>query len=196
MFIWLKIWTSFKNFFFQSPHSIAPASIAPPVCTQYPADWSLKTRLLFTSPMSLSWAEQPKAQEEALGINQHCRAQYSSLPHSLPVGFFFLSLPNTNCSPGFPKIFVYLQSWLFTFRIPKLAQSFGVPSNRVWCTGNTPPSPGSLCSPESMQRGGWLGRTAHGHKIPHFSRVYWVNGEAVVINSWSLRILHLFRYLK
>lgn len=89
MFIWLKIWTSFKNFFFQSPHSIAPASIAPPVCTQYPADWSLKTRLLFTSPMSLSWAEQPKAQEEALGINQHCRAQYSSLPHSLPVGFFF-----------------------------------------------------------------------------------------------------------
>uniref|UniRef100_H3C3Q2 Downstream neighbor of SON n=1 Tax=Tetraodon nigroviridis TaxID=99883 RepID=H3C3Q2_TETNG len=65
-----------------SPHSIAPASIAPPVCTRYPADWSLKTRLLFTSPMSLSWAEQPKAQEEALGIAQHCRAQFSSLSHS------------------------------------------------------------------------------------------------------------------
>uniref|UniRef100_H3CS98 Downstream neighbor of SON n=1 Tax=Tetraodon nigroviridis TaxID=99883 RepID=H3CS98_TETNG len=58
------------------------SSIAPPVCTRYPADWSLKTRLLFTSPMSLSWAEQPKAQEEALGIAQHCRAQFSSLSHS------------------------------------------------------------------------------------------------------------------
>uniref|UniRef100_A0A4W6EIZ4 DNA replication fork stabilization factor DONSON n=1 Tax=Lates calcarifer TaxID=8187 RepID=A0A4W6EIZ4_LATCA len=65
------------------PQAIAPASIAPPVCTEYPADWSLKTRLLFTSPLSLSWAEQPKAQEEALGLSQHCRAQFSTLPHSL-----------------------------------------------------------------------------------------------------------------
>lgn len=39
--------------------------------------------------MSLSWAEKPKAQEEALGLIQHCRAQFSSLPHSLPVGFLF-----------------------------------------------------------------------------------------------------------
>ncbi|AWO95933.1 putative protein downstream neighbor of Son [Scophthalmus maximus] len=67
----------------KSPQAIAPASIAPPVCTEYPADWSLKTRLLFTSPLSLSWAEQPKAQEEALGLSQHCRAQFSTLPHSL-----------------------------------------------------------------------------------------------------------------
>ncbi|TNM94178.1 hypothetical protein fugu_002354 [Takifugu bimaculatus] len=67
----------------KSPNSIAPASIAPPVCTQYPADWSLKTRLLFTSSLSLSWAEKPKAQEEALGLIQHCRAQFTSLPHSL-----------------------------------------------------------------------------------------------------------------
>ncbi|CAF98186.1 unnamed protein product [Tetraodon nigroviridis] len=77
----------------KSPHSIAPASIAPPVCTRYPADWSLKTRLLFTSPMSLSWAEQPKAQEEALGIAQHCRAQFSSLSHSPQVG-----------RPSFPRL--------------------------------------------------------------------------------------------
>lgn len=70
---------------FQSPQAIAPASIAPPVCTEYPADWSLKTRLLFTSPLSLSWAEHPKAQEEALGLSQHCRAQFSTLPHSLQV---------------------------------------------------------------------------------------------------------------
>uniref|UniRef100_A0AAQ5Y3I1 Downstream neighbor of SON n=1 Tax=Amphiprion ocellaris TaxID=80972 RepID=A0AAQ5Y3I1_AMPOC len=67
----------------KSPQAIAPASIAVPVCTEYPADWSLKTRLLFTSPLTLSWAEQPKAQEEALGLSQHCRAQFSSLPHSV-----------------------------------------------------------------------------------------------------------------
>ncbi|XP_047432502.1 protein downstream neighbor of son homolog [Mugil cephalus] len=67
----------------KSPQAIAPASIAPPVCTEYPADWSLKTRVLFTSPLSLSWAEHPKAQEEALGLSQHCRSQFTTLPHSL-----------------------------------------------------------------------------------------------------------------
>ncbi|XP_059184139.1 protein downstream neighbor of son homolog [Centropristis striata] len=67
----------------KSPQAIAPASIAPPVCTEYPADWSLKTRLLFTSPLTLSWAEQPKAQEQALGLVQHCRAQFDTLPHSV-----------------------------------------------------------------------------------------------------------------
>ncbi|KAM7375424.1 hypothetical protein PAMA_014499 [Pampus argenteus] len=72
-----------KSPLLKSPQSIAPASIAPPVCTEYPADWSLKTRLLFTSPLPLSWAEQPKAQEEALGLSQHCRAQFITLPHSL-----------------------------------------------------------------------------------------------------------------
>ncbi|CAJ1086971.1 protein downstream neighbor of son homolog [Xyrichtys novacula] len=67
----------------KSPQSITPASIAPPVCTQYPTDWSLKTRVLFTSPLPLSWAEHPKAQEEAVGLSQHCRAHYSTLPHSI-----------------------------------------------------------------------------------------------------------------
>ncbi|XP_072235358.1 protein downstream neighbor of son homolog [Leuresthes tenuis] len=67
----------------KSPEVIAPASIAAPVCTEYPADWSLKTRLLFTSPLSLSWTEQPKAQEEALGLSHSCRAQFSSLPDNL-----------------------------------------------------------------------------------------------------------------
>ncbi|KAM4560161.1 protein downstream neighbor of son homolog [Odontesthes bonariensis] len=66
-----------------APASIAPASIAAPVCTEYPADWSLKTRLLFTSPLSLAWTEQPKAQEEALGLSHSCRAQFSALPHKL-----------------------------------------------------------------------------------------------------------------
>ncbi|XP_061552228.1 protein downstream neighbor of son homolog [Phycodurus eques] len=67
----------------KSPQGISPLSIAPPVCTEYPADWSLKTRLLFTSSLSLSWSEQPKAQEEALGLSQHCRAQFNTLPHNL-----------------------------------------------------------------------------------------------------------------
>ncbi|KAK5847706.1 hypothetical protein PBY51_016814 [Eleginops maclovinus] len=67
----------------KSPQAIAPASIAPPVCTVFPTDWSLKTRLLFTSPLTLSWAEHPKAQEEAHGLSQHLRAHFSTLPHSL-----------------------------------------------------------------------------------------------------------------
>ncbi|KAL3045747.1 hypothetical protein OYC64_013911 [Pagothenia borchgrevinki] len=67
----------------KSPQAIAPASIAPPVCTVFPTDWSLKTRLLFTSPLTLSWAENPKAQEEATGLSQHLRAHFITLPHSL-----------------------------------------------------------------------------------------------------------------
>ncbi|RVE75013.1 hypothetical protein OJAV_G00012760 [Oryzias javanicus] len=67
----------------KSPQAIAPASIAPPTCREYPADWSLKTRLLFTSPLSLSWTEQPKAQEEAVGLSNSCRAHFSVLPQSL-----------------------------------------------------------------------------------------------------------------
>ncbi|XP_054622591.1 protein downstream neighbor of son homolog isoform X2 [Dunckerocampus dactyliophorus] len=63
--------------------AVAPLSPAPPLCTEYPADWSLKTRLLFSSSLTLSWSEQPKAQEEALGLSQHCRTQFTALPHSL-----------------------------------------------------------------------------------------------------------------
>lgn len=67
----------------KSPQAGVGSSIAPPVCVEYPADWSLKTRLLFTSPLPFSWAEQPKAQEEAQGLSQHCRAEYSNLPQSI-----------------------------------------------------------------------------------------------------------------
>uniref|UniRef100_A0A3Q4AF70 Uncharacterized protein n=1 Tax=Mola mola TaxID=94237 RepID=A0A3Q4AF70_MOLML len=87
----------------QSPPAIAPASIAPPVCTEYPTDWSLKTRLLFTSPLSLSWAEHPKAQEEALGLSRHCRAQFSPLPHSLQ-GLAYWQHPSLPWIPLFPRI--------------------------------------------------------------------------------------------
>ncbi|XP_072512969.1 protein downstream neighbor of son homolog [Salminus brasiliensis] len=55
----------------------------PEICREYPADWSLKTRLLFTSPHSFSWAEHLKAQEEAQGLSLHCRAEYASLPQTI-----------------------------------------------------------------------------------------------------------------
>ncbi|XP_063812560.1 protein downstream neighbor of Son isoform X2 [Pseudophryne corroboree] len=50
----------------------------------YPADWSLKTRLLFTSSQPFSWTDHLKAQEEAQGLVLHCRAAPVSLPHSIP----------------------------------------------------------------------------------------------------------------
>ncbi|KAG7315671.1 hypothetical protein KOW79_020537 [Hemibagrus wyckioides] len=55
----------------------------PEVCGEYPADWSLKTRVLVTSPQSFSWAEHLKAQEEAQGLSLHCRAEYSPLPQNI-----------------------------------------------------------------------------------------------------------------
>ncbi|KAI2668811.1 hypothetical protein H4Q32_005620 [Labeo rohita] len=60
----------------EAVRDVAPAE----VCLEFPADWSLKTRLLFTSPQSFSWAEHLKAQEEAQGLSSHCRAEYASLP--------------------------------------------------------------------------------------------------------------------
>ncbi|NXP51481.1 DONS protein, partial [Heliornis fulica] len=49
----------------------------------YPADWSLKTRLLFMSSQPFTWAEHLKAQEEAQGFAQHCRATETNLPQSI-----------------------------------------------------------------------------------------------------------------
>lgn len=161
--------------FFQSPQAIAPASIAPLICTEYPADWSLKTRLLFTSPHSLSWAEHPKAQEEALGLSQHCRAQFSTVPHSIQVEFLFVHgitvVPRVFTREICAVLIYVCESLLPPCRIPSPAQNFDVPSSRVWRTGSTLPSPGSLCSPESVLRGASLARAPHGHKIQYCSRV-------------------------
>ncbi|KAI5629591.1 protein downstream neighbor of Son [Silurus asotus] len=55
----------------------------PEVCGEYPADWSLKTRVLITSPQSFAWAEHLKAQEEAQGLSLHCRAEYTPLPQNI-----------------------------------------------------------------------------------------------------------------
>ncbi|NXT63106.1 DONS protein, partial [Chaetops frenatus] len=50
---------------------------------EFPADWSIKTRVLFMSSQPFSWAEHLKAQEEAQGFAQHCRATETSLPQSV-----------------------------------------------------------------------------------------------------------------
>ncbi|KAM9320385.1 protein downstream neighbor of Son [Gastrophryne carolinensis] len=50
----------------------------------YPADWSLKTRLLFTSSHQFSWTDHLKAQEEAQGLVLQCRAVPVTLPQSIP----------------------------------------------------------------------------------------------------------------
>ncbi|NXT01603.1 DONS protein, partial [Jacana jacana] len=50
---------------------------------EFPADWSLKTRLLFMSSQPFTWAEHLKAQEEAQGFAQHCRATETNLPQSI-----------------------------------------------------------------------------------------------------------------
>ncbi|XP_062982748.1 protein downstream neighbor of Son [Elgaria multicarinata webbii] len=50
---------------------------------EFPADWSIKTRLLFTSSQSFAWADHIKAQEESQGYVQHCRATLINLPQSI-----------------------------------------------------------------------------------------------------------------
>ncbi|KAK0675000.1 DONS protein, partial [Pygoscelis papua] len=50
---------------------------------EFPADWSIKTRLLFMSSQPFTWAEHLKAQEEAQGFAQHCRAAETNLPQSI-----------------------------------------------------------------------------------------------------------------
>ncbi|NXE99026.1 DONS protein, partial [Menura novaehollandiae] len=50
---------------------------------EFPADWSIKTRIVFTSSQPFTWAEHLKAQEEAQGFAQHCRATETPLPQSV-----------------------------------------------------------------------------------------------------------------
>ncbi|XP_042543176.1 protein downstream neighbor of Son isoform X1 [Dipodomys spectabilis] len=51
--------------------------------TELPVDWSIKTRLLFTSSQPFTWADHLKAQEEAQGLIQHCRAVEVTLPQNI-----------------------------------------------------------------------------------------------------------------
>uniref|UniRef100_A0A8C6YYL6 Downstream neighbor of SON n=1 Tax=Nothoprocta perdicaria TaxID=30464 RepID=A0A8C6YYL6_NOTPE len=75
------------------PAPAARPSSSPP-SSELPADWSLKTRLLFTSRRPFAWAEHLKAQEEAQGVVQHCRAAAPALP------------------PGAQSLVYWLHPWL------------------------------------------------------------------------------------
>ncbi|NWR01392.1 DONS protein, partial [Paradoxornis webbianus] len=64
-----------------SPLAAPKASSSPR--QEFPADWSIKTRVLFMSSQPFTWAEHLKAQEEAQGFAQHCRATETTLPRSV-----------------------------------------------------------------------------------------------------------------
>uniref|UniRef100_A0A8C8ZJB3 DNA replication fork stabilization factor DONSON n=1 Tax=Prolemur simus TaxID=1328070 RepID=A0A8C8ZJB3_PROSS len=67
----------------QTPHIFSKSDIPSSESTELPVDWSIKTRLLFTSSQPFTWAEHVKAQEEAQGLVQHCRATEVTLPQSI-----------------------------------------------------------------------------------------------------------------
>ncbi|XP_053560523.1 protein downstream neighbor of Son [Bombina bombina] len=67
----------------QSPEKTIISHEPPKGSVTFPADWSLKTRLLFTSSQSFNWADHLKAQEEAQGFILHSRATPVNLPHSI-----------------------------------------------------------------------------------------------------------------
>ncbi|XP_078264899.1 protein downstream neighbor of Son [Rhinoraja longicauda] len=51
-----------------------------PGFTSLPADWSVKTWVLFMSPHPFTWTGQLKASEEAKGLIQHCRSSVVDFP--------------------------------------------------------------------------------------------------------------------
>uniref|UniRef100_F7ILR2 DNA replication fork stabilization factor DONSON n=1 Tax=Callithrix jacchus TaxID=9483 RepID=F7ILR2_CALJA len=63
--------------------SFSESDISSSKSTELPVDWSIKTRLLFTSSEPFTWADHLKAQEEAQGLVQHCRAIEVTLPKSI-----------------------------------------------------------------------------------------------------------------
>lgn len=72
--------------FWKTPHvSFAESDIPSSESTELPVDWSIKTRLLFASSQPFTWADHLKAQEEAQGVIQHCRATEVTLPQSIQV---------------------------------------------------------------------------------------------------------------
>ncbi|XP_019482497.1 PREDICTED: protein downstream neighbor of Son [Hipposideros armiger] len=72
------------NELLQTSHvSFSESDIPSSESTELPVDWSIKTRLLFTSSQPFTWADHLKAQEEAQGVIQHCRATEVTLPRSI-----------------------------------------------------------------------------------------------------------------
>nr|XP_033803284.1 protein downstream neighbor of Son isoform X2 [Geotrypetes seraphini] len=63
--------------------SYSPSPDPSTVALEFPTDWSIKTRLLFTSSLPFTWTNNLKAQEEARGFVLHCRAAAISLPSNI-----------------------------------------------------------------------------------------------------------------
>ncbi|XP_030055529.1 protein downstream neighbor of Son isoform X2 [Microcaecilia unicolor] len=64
-------------------HPVGNSPEPPSKAAEFPTDWSIKTRLLFTSSLPFTWTDHLKAQEEAQGFVQHCRAAAISLPSNI-----------------------------------------------------------------------------------------------------------------
>lgn len=146
-----------------SPLAVPQAPSSP--SQEFPADWSIKTRVLFMSSQPFSWAEHLKAQEEAQGLAQHCRATAAALPQSMQV--------RAGQGAGAAALLLQLCCPLTASVVPRslgCARSCAVPSSRAWCIGCTPRCPGCRSSPASAPTGGWLGRPVLGHRTRPCSR--------------------------
>ncbi|XP_067849329.1 protein downstream neighbor of son homolog isoform X2 [Heptranchias perlo] len=61
----------------QNPAALSECTSLP---REFPADWSVKTWVLFTSPHPFTWTGHLKASEEAKGLIQHCRSSVVDFP--------------------------------------------------------------------------------------------------------------------
>ncbi|XP_067897208.1 protein downstream neighbor of son homolog isoform X2 [Heterodontus francisci] len=61
----------------QNPEALSKCTSLP---KDFPADWSVKTWVLFTSPHPFTWTGHLKASEEAKGLIQHCRSSVVDFP--------------------------------------------------------------------------------------------------------------------
>ncbi|XP_078416340.1 protein downstream neighbor of son homolog [Cetorhinus maximus] len=61
----------------QNPEALSECTSLP---KEFPADWSVKTWVLFKSPYPFTWTGHLKASEEAKGLIQHCRSSVVDFP--------------------------------------------------------------------------------------------------------------------
>nr|KAF6477413.1 DNA replication fork stabilization factor DONSON [Molossus molossus] len=87
-----------------SHRSFSESDIPSSESTELPVDWSIKTRLLFTSSQPFTWADHLKAQEEAQGVIQHCRAAAVTLPRSIQQSLIYWLHPAFPWLSLFPRI--------------------------------------------------------------------------------------------
>uniref|UniRef100_A0A8D0H9U3 DNA replication fork stabilization factor DONSON n=1 Tax=Sphenodon punctatus TaxID=8508 RepID=A0A8D0H9U3_SPHPU len=83
---------------------VSPSNVSSSPSTEFPADWSIKTRLLFTSSEPFTWIDHLKAQEEAQGFVQHCRATSVNLPQSIQQSLVYWLHPSLPWLQMFPRI--------------------------------------------------------------------------------------------